>query len=81
MGLKTESLERQLALATEDLGRWVANLDAKGVSADSHRRDSRWRNLNAKCRALRHRMVAVNAIAEREAECARRREEKLAPAE
>jgi hypothetical protein len=81
MGLTNESLARQLTLATENLQRWIATLDAKGVSADSHKKDPRWRNLNAKCRAIRHRVAAVKAIAERDAECVRRREEKLAPAD
>ncbi|MBI1313837.1 hypothetical protein GC176_21295 [bacterium] len=75
MPLKTDTLQRQLALATEDLQKRVKVLDEKGVDAKGRSRDSQWRSLNAKCRRIRHRIAVVGEIAERDAECERRKQE------
>lgn len=75
MPLKKDSLERQLALATEDLEKRVKALDEKGVDAKARSKDSQWRSLNAKCRRIRSRLNTVASIAERDAECERRKSE------
>lgn len=74
MPLKKDSLERQLALATEDLQNRVKALDEKGVDAKARSKDSQWRSLNAKCRRIRHRMAVVGQIAARDAECEQRKQ-------
>ena len=75
MPLKKDSLERQLALATEDLEKRVKALDEKGVDEKGRSRDSQWRSLNAKCRSIRHRIAVVGEIAARDAECEQRKQE------
>lgn len=75
MPLKKDTLERQLALATKDLENFVKALDEKGVDAKARSKNSQWRSLNAKCRRIRHRMAVVGQIAERDAECERRKAE------
>ena len=75
MPLKKDNLERQLALATEDLEKRVKALDEKGVDAKARSKDSQWRSLNAKCRRIRNRLNTVASIAERDAECERRKAE------
>ncbi len=75
MPLKKDTLERQLALATKDLENFVKALDEKGVDTKARSRNSQWRSLNAKCRRIRHRIAVVGEIAERDAECERRKAE------
>ena len=74
MGLNTDKLERQLAIAVGNLESHVKTLDESGVAADARKRDSVWRKLDANRRALRNRIIAAEAVLEREAECARRKE-------
>ncbi|NQV24808.1 MAG: hypothetical protein HQ518_10615 [Rhodopirellula sp.] len=74
MGQTQDSLDRQLAIARTELGKYVSILDEKKVAAADRRRDPIWRNLDAKCRQIRTRMVAVDAVAAREAECKQRKE-------
>lgn len=73
MGQTRDSLERQLEVAREKLNKYVSILDERGVDAALRKRDSIWRNLDSKCRQIRTRMVAVDAIAAREAECEQRK--------
>ncbi|MHC4880300.1 MAG: hypothetical protein ACYTGL_27940 [Planctomycetota bacterium] len=75
MPLKKDSLERQFALAKEDLEKRVKALDEKGVDEKARSRDPQWRSLNAKCRRIRHRMAVVGEIAARDAECEQRKQE------
>lgn len=75
MPMGQESLERQLALASAVLTNCVAKLDQKGVAADQRKRNSVWRGLESKVRTLKRRMNTVKAIAERDAECVRRKTE------
>jgi hypothetical protein len=74
MGLNTDTLERQLAIATGKLEDYVKQLDEKGVAAAARKRDSIWRKLDAARRALRNRVIAAEAVLAREAECAKRKE-------
>jgi|SaaInl4_100m_RNA_FD_contig_21_3697476_length_358_multi_5_in_0_out_0_1 hypothetical protein len=74
MPLGKDSLERQLATASANLDVHVKKLDEKGVAADQRKRDSIWRALESKVRSLKRRIIAVNAVAERDAECERRKE-------
>jgi hypothetical protein len=74
MGQTQDSLDRQLAIAREELGKYVSILDEKKVTETERKRDPIWRNLDSKCRQVRTRMFAVEAVAAREAECAKRKE-------
>lgn len=72
MGLNTDTLERQLSLATEKLEQRANALNEKGVT--DHSKDSAWRSLDANRRSLRKRIIAAEAVLAREAECAKRKE-------
>lgn len=74
MGQTQDSLDRQLQIAREALAKYVAILDEKGVEEGLRKKDPIWRNLDSKCRAVRTRMVAVKTLADREAECMKRKE-------
>lgn len=74
MGQTQDSLDRQLTIAQEKLAKYVSVLDEKKVGDADRKRDPIWRNLDADCRQLKSRMVAVAAIAAREAECVQRKE-------
>ena len=74
MGQTQDSLDRQLVIAREKLANYVRILDEKKVAEGQRKRDPIWRNLDSKCRQIRTRMVAVDAIAAREAECQQRKE-------
>jgi hypothetical protein len=74
MGQTQDSLDRQLTIAREELAKYVAVLDEKKVEEGVRKRDPIWRNLDSKCRQIRTRMVSVDAVAAREAECAQRKE-------
>jgi hypothetical protein len=74
MGQTQDSLDRQLTIAREELAKYVSILDEKKVEEGVRKRDPIWRNLDSKCRQIRTRMVAVDAVAAREAECAQRKE-------
>lgn len=78
MGLNTDTLERQLALAIEKLDIRNKELDTQGVAAEDRSTDSVWRKLDANRRALRNRISAAEAILTREAECAQRKEAAVA---
>jgi len=81
MPLSRTILERQLQEAKDALADWVKTLAAKGVDRAQHRRDPRWRQLNADINAVRRRL---NAVAETEAinaEVAQRKADKLAAAD
>ena len=72
MGLNVDKLERQLSIATAKLEERANALKEKGVTA--HSKDSAWRSLDANRRSLRKRDIAAEAVLEREAECAKRKE-------
>ena len=74
MGLNTDTLGRQLAIAAGKLEAYVKQLDENGVAAAARKRDSVWRKLDANRRALRNRVLAAEAVLAREAECLRRKE-------
>lgn len=79
MGLNTDTLERQLSIATENLEKRASALNEKGVT--DHRKDSAWRSLDAARRSLRNRIIAAEAVLAREADCAQRKEAAAAAAE
>lgn len=72
MGLNTDTLERQLSLATENLEKRANALKEKGVA--DHSKDSAWRSLDSTRRSLRKRIIAAKAVLARDAECAKRKE-------
>lgn len=74
MGQTQNSLDRQLAIAREKLAEYVKVLDEKKVAEGDREKDPTWRSLDSKCRQIRSRMVAVDAVAAREAECQQRKE-------
>jgi len=80
MPLKRPTLEFCLSKATNELNLWVKKLEERGMDPKDYKRCPKWRHFNARCRQIRRRMIAVDAIAAREAECARRKAEKSAPA-
>lgn len=80
MPLSRTTLERQMQTAKEALAGWVKNLTQQGVEKTSHRRNPRWRQLNADVNAIRRRLDAVAAVEANNAEVAQRKAEKLAPA-
>lgn len=78
MPLKRPVLDLQLKNATAALDQRCAVLDSKGVAVDARKKDSKWRELNARCRQIRRRIGAVEAIVARDAECERVKAERLA---
>ena len=74
MGQTRDSLERQLQIAREELAKYVSILDERKVDNALRKRDPIWRNLDSKCRQIKTRLVSVDALAAREAECLKRKE-------
>lgn len=62
MGQKRASLEWQLSNASTELTSCEKELDQQGLAATARPRHPKWRNLNARCRQLRHRLAAVAKI-------------------
>lgn len=73
MGLKRDTLEWQLSRATTELTTFESELDAKGVVTAARPRSPKWRNLNATCRQLRRRLLAVAKIEATNVEVAQRK--------
>lgn len=78
MPLSRTILERQLQEAKDALAEWVKNLAAKGVERAQHRKDPRWRQLNADINAIRRRLAAVAEVEAINADVAQRKADKLA---
>ena len=62
MGQKRASLEWQLSNASTELTCCEKELDQQGLAVAARPRHPKWRNLNARCRQLRHRLAAVGRI-------------------
>ena len=62
MGQKRANLEWQLSHASNELSACEKELDQQGLAATARPRHPKWRNLNARCRQLRHRLAAVATI-------------------
>ncbi len=75
-----ERIERQLKLAQENLSQWVKRLDADKVEEKARRRNAKWRSLDADVRSLKRRLIAVQAIEDREAAAEQRKSEKTVTA-
>jgi hypothetical protein len=75
MPLSKDNLERQLTLAKAALDEWTKNLETNGIQSAQHRRDPKWRSLNANCRRLRRRLARVEEIRQRDADAEARRAE------
>lgn len=73
MPLKRANIERQLATAQENLDACVSKLKAAGVDAKAYRKNAIWRNLDAKRRQLKTRLISVKATEDREVECLARK--------
>lgn len=75
MPLTRSSIERQLTQAEAALNTRVSTLDGEGVEEKARRRDPRWRQLDARRRQLKRRLIAISAVEEREKECESRKVE------
>lgn len=62
MGQKRPNLEWQLSHASTELAAYEKELDQSGLAVEARPRNPKWRNLNARCRQLRHRLNAVAKI-------------------
>ena len=74
MGQKRPNLEWQLSHASNELSAWEKDLDQQGVAAATRARNPKWRNLNARCRQLRHRLAAVATVEANNAALLQRKE-------
>lgn len=74
MGMKRDNLEWQLNRASSELSAFEKQLDESGVAADVRSKNAKWRNLNARCRQLRHRLIAVAKVEATNVEVAQRKE-------
>ena len=72
MPLTRESLERQLSVVEGDLAACVSALKEKSIAGAGLKKNTKWRNLDAKRRQLKTRIFAVKATEDREAACAAR---------
>jgi hypothetical protein len=80
MGMKRHTLETQLARASAALVDCEKRLDQNGIASDARLRHPKWRNLDAHCRQLRRRLLAVGTIETRNQELIQKKEAKLAEA-
>ncbi len=80
MGLKRDNLEWQLSRASSELTAYEKQLDAAGTAAGVRSKNPKWRNLNARCRQLRHRLLAVGQVEANNVAVAQRKEAKSAEA-
>jgi hypothetical protein len=69
-------IERQLIIAQQQLSQCEAQLASAGVTGKARSRNALWRQLNANCRQLKRRLIAVGAVETREAGLEQRRAEK-----
>jgi hypothetical protein len=73
MGQKRPNLEWQLSNASAELATCEKELDQQGLAVAARPRHPKWRNLNARCRQLRHRLAAVAKIEANNEELKQRR--------
>lgn len=73
MGMKRDNLEWQLNRASTELSAFEKELDENQVAVDTRPRNAKWRNLNARCRQLRHRLHAVARVEANNVEVAQRK--------
>ena len=78
MGMKRENLEWQLTRASTELSTCENQLDQNGVAADARKQNPKWRNLSARCRQLRKRLIAVTKVETNNVEVTQRKEAKSA---
>ena len=78
MGMKRENLEWQLQRASTELTAFEQQLDQEKVPAETRPRNAKWRNINARCRQLRRRLLAVGRVEANNVEVAKRKEAKSA---
>ena len=71
--MNRERIERQIKLAETALATVEKQLDDAKVPADQRRKQPKWRKAEADLRAVKRRLISVNAILAREAECAERK--------
>lgn len=69
-------IERQLKLAQDNLSQWEKQLDADKVEETARKKNAKWRSLDADVRALKRRLIAVQAVEDREAAAEQRKAEK-----
>ena len=80
MGMKRDNLEWQLNRANTELSAFEKQLDEAGVAADVRPRNAKWRNLSARGRQLRRRLIAVSKVEATNVEVAQRKETNAAEA-
>ena len=80
MGMKRDNLEWQLNRANTELSAFEKQLDQDGVAAEVRSRNPKWRNLNSRCRQLRHRLIAVGKVETNNADVTQRKAAKSAEA-
>ncbi|MFM9964300.1 MAG: hypothetical protein ACKV2Q_24120 [Planctomycetaceae bacterium] len=73
MGMKRDNLEWQLNRASTELSDFEKELDENKVAPEARHRNAKWRNLNAVCRQLRHRLHAVAKVEANNVEVAQRK--------
>lgn len=73
MGMKRDNLEWQLSRATAELSAFEKELDESKVATEARSRNAKWRNLSARCRQLRRRLIAVARVEANNAEVAQRK--------
>ena len=73
MGMKRDNLEWQLNRASTELSAFEKELDENQVAVEARPRNAKWRNLNAVCRQLRHRLHAVARVEANNVEVAQRK--------
>lgn len=78
MGMKRENLECQLNRASTELSACEKQLDQNGVAAAGRALNPKWRNLSARCRQLRRRLIAVTRVEANNVEVTQRKEAKSA---
>ena len=74
MGMKRDNLQWQLDRANTELSAFEKELDQNGIAADDRSSNPKWRNLNAVCRQLRRRLLAVGKVEATNVEVAQRKE-------
>lgn len=80
MGMKRDNLEWQLNRANTELAVFEKQLDEAGIAADARPQNAKWRNLSARGRQLRRRLIAVSKVEATNVEVAQRKETNAAEA-
>lgn len=72
-----ERIERQLKLAAQNLADCEKQMDKDKVAPEQRRRQPKWRHFEAEYRTVKRRLLAVQAIEEREAAAIERKKQSV----